>query len=348
MTEATTSLTFSVYEARAQSIYTKLLLNPLLLIQNGDIELRYSFLSSYFEIVFMLQGIVRSSLEAEISRSLSRLSADSEEARELRRYFLSHISPIEEALKSMLPNLRDRAVTTDLSKVSALERENAKGAIATLLLLFFTTQKLSVDVVTSKVLELYGVEGDSASTRTLNGLFVKGAFPPLDFSNLIITNSKFHGYKNFLSSKFKNSKFLYSVFDNCSHPGITNSDLDPKMIDPTCDSGDLRDAFVIVKASKNDEQAMIQLEASRFLHCFFRGDRFVDNKTAHIKFSTRVTGLAPEKFDRLISNGYLHLVREKTIANFYEITPDFKSSVRKFLTDGYPDGRMKKFLTFIS
>ena len=336
-----------LYETRAESIFTKLQLNPLLLTKNGDIELRYSFLSSYFEILFMLQGILRSSLETETARSLARLSSDSEEARELRRYFLAHPAQVEEALKSMLPKLRDRATTTDATKISTIERENVKGAIASLLQLYFGMQKLSIDFVTTKLFEFYGVTGNLTSGLTLDGLFIKGAFPPLDFTNLIVTNSRFQGYKNFLSSRFKNTKFMYSLFDDCSNSDVINSSLNPTMIDPTCDAGDLRDSFALSKATKVDEQTMMIAEANRFLHSFFRGDRFIDNKQAHVRFSAKVPGLAKDKFDRLIANGYIDLVKEKTIANFYEISADFKVSVRKFLANGYPDGRMKRFLAFI-
>lgn len=231
--------------------------------------------------------------------------------------------------------------------VSGIERENVKGAIASLLQLYSGIQSLSIDLFTGKVLEFYGVSTDSSERRTLSGLFVKGSFPALDFSNLIVTNSRFQGYKNFLFSRFKNTQFMYSVFDGCLDLVPANSSLDPKMIDATCDAGDLREAFVLSKATKVDEQAMIQTEAVRFLHSFFRGDRFVDNKTAYIKFSSKVSGLAPDKFDRLIGQGFIVIAREKTIANFYAVNNDFKPSVRKLLADGYPDGKMRKFLNFI-
>jgi len=70
-----------LYEDRAQSILAKLQLNPLLVSQNDDIELRYSFLSSYFEVLLMLRGLLRCSLEPGTIRSLCRLNPDSEEAR---------------------------------------------------------------------------------------------------------------------------------------------------------------------------------------------------------------------------------------------------------------------------
>jgi hypothetical protein len=39
------------------------------------------------------------------------------------------------------------------------------------------------------------------------------------------------------------------------------------------------------------------------------------------------------------------LVKEKTIARFYEISGEFKPSVRKYLVDGYPDTRMRQFFS---
>ena len=333
-----------LYETRAQSILAKLQLNPLLVSQNGDIELRYSFLSSYFEVLLMLRGLLRSSLEQGTVRALSRLNPESEEARDLRRYFTSHIDEVEAAMCSIIPKLRTQAISEGTGKSSGIDRENAKGAISSLLYLYFGMQKLPIGGVTSKLLTFYGLPTESTSARTLEGLFIKGAFPPVDFTNLIITKSRFQGFKNLLACRYKETKFMYSVFEDCADLTMANTELDPSMIDGTCDPGDLREAFVLSKATKADERAMIEAEVTRFLHSFFRGDRFIDNKTAHIKFSTKVPGLAPDKFDRLVAAGYFPLAKAKTVAAFYEVAPDFKASVRKFLTDGYPDAKMKRFI----
>src|SRR5690606_8499704 len=150
-------------------------------IKNGDIELRYSFLSAYFEVLLMLRGLLRSSLERSITRAFSRLIPDSEEARDLRRYFSNHMAEVDEALRSFIPQLRARAISQDTTKGSATEQENAKGAISSLLHLYFGMQKLSIDITTSKLLAIYGIPEDDFSTRTLEGLFIKGAFPPVDF-----------------------------------------------------------------------------------------------------------------------------------------------------------------------
>lgn len=336
-----------LYETRAQSIYAKLLLNPLLVIQNGDIELRYSFLSSYFEVLLMLRGLQRNSLESGYIRALSRLNPDSEEARDLKRYFLAHLAEVEDSIRSIIPKLRAQAVTCETAKDSPVDRENAKGAISALLALYFGMQRLAIDVTTSKLLLFYGIPENGNSIRTLEGLFIRGPFPPVDFSNLIVTKSRFQDYKNLWACRFKDTKFMYSVFEDCFDLSFANTQLDSSMIDGTCDPGDLRDAFVMAKATKADEQVMIYAEVTRFLHSFFRGDRFVDNKRSYIKFSNKLPGLAPEKFDRLLAAGYFNLAKEKTVASFYEVAHDFKASVRKFLTDGYPDAKLKKFIALL-
>jgi hypothetical protein len=335
------------YESRAQSILTKLLLNPLLVAQNEDIELRYSFLGSYFEVLLMLRGLLKSSVERGFIRALSRLNRESEEARDLKRYFQAHISEVEDAIRSIIPKLRSIAVTCETTMTTRGDRENAKGAISGLLTLFFGTQKLAIDTTSSKLFSFYGVPEYTNSSRTLEGLFIRGTFPPVDFTNLIITNSKFQDYKNLWACRFKNTKFMYSVFEDCFDVSCANTQLDSSMIDGTCDLGDLREAFAMVKTTKADEQAMIYNEVNRFLHSFFRGDRFVDNKIDYIKFSNKVPGLAFQNFDRLVANGYFKLTKEKTVASFYEVAQDFKASVRKFLTDGYPDGKMKKFVALV-
>jgi hypothetical protein len=336
-----------LYETRARSIFSKLSLNPLLLSRNGDLELRYSFLSSYFEVALMLQGILGSSLGKESIRSLAKLSADSEEATELRRYFTNHPQEVEAALKPLIQELRKRAVCTDIVKVPMVERENAKRAIASLLQLIGSAQKRSMNAITEKIFDLYGIPNSASASRTLDGLFIKGDFPALDFTNLVVTNSHFQGYKNLLASRFLKSMFIYSVFEDCGDAGAGNTSLESAMIDSTCDVGDLKDVFALSRASKGDEKAIVQAETTRFLHSFFRGDRFADVKVAHIKFSTKMPGLAPDKFNRLLAEGFIVLSKEKTVASFYEISSAFKPSVRKYLVDGYPDAYMKKFFTFI-
>jgi len=336
-----------MYDSRAHDLFSKLSLNPLVLKSGDDFELRYSFLSSYLEVIFTLTGIVKTSLEAEFLRSLARLNSDSEEAREIKRYFTNNMAILSQCASALIPQLKKRATSTDSSNVSATEKETAKRAIAAILGLYAGIRRSSMEELTTEVLSFFGVSKDKNGTKTIDGLFVKGDFPSFDFSDLIVTNSGFYQYKRFLFGRFARTKFMFTTFEGCANQMAPSTALDPAMIDNSCDVGDLREAFAMYQISKESEANMIQNETKKFLHGFFRGDRFIDNKKLHLRFSNKVSGLAPEKFDRLIAEGYIVVKKEKTVATFYEISQAFQPSVRRFLTDGYPDGTLKKFITFV-
>ena len=338
-----------LYETRAASISSKLALNPLLTFKGDQVELRYSFLSSYFEVLLMLRSLERPRLDRTAIRAFSRLDLDSEEFQDLKVFFKANYQYVERSLISIIPSIRDQAVAAVSSKNVKAEIEHAKGAMATILSLYFSIQKMSALDATNKLLSFFGQgEQDGCTSHTITGLHVKGEFPVLDFSNLLVTQSRFHGYQNLMASRFKDSKFMYSVFEACANPSIKNTQLEPSMIDITCDLGDLREAFALAHGVKAEEKAMIQSEVSRFWHSFFRGDRFIDNRRQFIKFSNKVPGIAQDKFDRLISEGYFVHTKAKTVGDFYEVAPGFKASVRKFLSDGYPDGKMKRFIAYVS
>lgn len=119
------------------------------------------------------------------------------------------------------------------------------------------------------------------------------------------------------------------------------------MIDSSCEIGDLREILDLSKSGKKEEALMVIAEATKFLHSFFRGDRFIDNNRVHVRFSNKVPGLSDTKFDRLIANGYMQIKRVKEVDTFYEIADAFRPSVRRLLTNNYPDAMMKDFLLFI-
>jgi hypothetical protein len=164
---------------------------------------------------------------------------------------------------------------------------------------------------------------------------------------MTISNSRFIGYKKLLASKFENTKFMYCHFDLCFDSSINTSSLEPKSLDQTCELGDLREFLDLARADKQAEIRLVEIEARKFLHSFFKGDRFIDNNKTHIRFSARVPGLSEKKFDKLIANGYIHLKAKKEVDRFYEIDEQFKQSVRKLLADNYTDSRMRKFYAFI-
>ena len=92
---------------------------------------------------------------------------------------------------------------------------------------------------------------------------------------------------------------------------------------------------------------MVTAEVIKFLGSFYSGDRFCDKRTDYIKYSNKVQGLAADRFSRLLAKGYFVLGKSKTVGDFYEVAPTFKPSVRKFLSDGYPDAEIRRFIELV-
>jgi hypothetical protein len=333
-----------LYESRAASIASKLALNPLLVTNGEDTELRYSFLGSYFEVLAMLRGLYDGNPDKKAIRTISKLTHEAEEAVELKRFFISNPQTIDASLRKIIPSLRHAALQEPSQYVGRADIEYAKGAIACLLQLYFSIHSSSAQETTERLMSFFGITDAETAPRTLTGLFLKGSFPAMDFSRLIVSRSRFIAYRNLLNCKFDETSFMYTVFEDCADLTIKSTQLSPSMIDSTCDPGNLREAFELVQANRATEKTMIEGEVTRFLHSFFKGDRFVDNKRQFIKFSSKVPGLGPGNFDNMLAAGYFVHTKEKTVGNFYEVASDFQRSVRKFLSDGYPDGKLKRFI----
>ena len=316
--------------------------------QEKDIELRYSFLASYFEVLYLLDGIINHSIDQQLIKALGRLSVESNEFRELKRFFQTRQEErflLKGSAKSLLVRLKPLALNSASGKIP--EREAARRALASLLNLVAHVLGGSMSLVRENILGVYGIEDPVDTTTNIDGLFIKGDFPAFDFSNLTVLNSRFENYSKLLASKFHNTKFMYCTFERCFDSNFRSANLNASHIDHSCEIGDLREFLTLSRAGKQEENKIIESEAKKFLHCFFKGDRFIDNRKIHIKFSGKIPGLADNKFDRLIIEKYIIVKRVKEIDTFYEIADNFKPSVRRLLTDNYPDALMKRFFAYI-
>lgn len=335
------------YDARAQEIFPKVMKNPLLVINGDEVELRYSFLSAYFTTLFILKGVANSSATSELSIALARLGPASEEIKDVRKYFSANRDLIAEPLANLIHSLRDRAISKE-NTLSVRDIESAKSAMAILVGIYGSLYKGSIAAVTDNTLRLYGVARKEGDRPVVKGLALSDDFPPFDFSGLIVSGGMFRNYSNFLASKFnKDTSFIYSTFEGCANPKITNTALRREMIDSTCAYGNLNEALSLARESDLDAKSLLESEAEKFLRSFYRGDRFEEKRRDYVRFSTRVPGLSPDKFDRLVANDYITIAKEKTIGTFYEVASHFQASVRRFLANGYVDGKLRQFFEFI-
>lgn len=337
------------YDNRAGDLIQKISINPLF-VNNGDfIELKYGFLVSYFEVLFIIDGILTKSKAKEFLKSLAKLGADTQEFKDIRRYFVKNLNVFEKSLADFIPELREMALLNNSAGSSVLEREWAKNSISILIRLLVSVKHLSGDKLMNSILDVYGVDYvvQSKDRKALRGLYISGDLPPLNFDGLTISESRFKGYKNFLNSKFGDTSFIYSIFDDCGNTEIKTTLFNESMVDGTCEIGDLTYVFGLLTENSAREEKMIEDEARRFLGSFFRGDRFRDNNRTHIRTSNKVSGLSFEKINCIISAGYIRVSAEKNVDTFYEVSGHFQPSVRRFLNNNYLDAFMNEFLNIV-
>lgn len=333
-----------LYDHRSEPLYSKLALNPLLVRGPDHFELRYSFLQSYFEVLFILDGILGESVQKEVVKCLARLgSFESPAFRDIKKYFLSRRDEFHNHLKVMIRKLVDIALSTNEEEKAF--RETAKKAIASLLGLYGAIRDVSGEKLSPYIWDIYGCKDPKMLPRTVRGLFVRGDLPALDFSDSIVTNSRFQNYHKLLSSKFQNTKFMYTSFQACGSGGMTTVTLDREMFDHSCDVGDLVE-LISHRALDNkfDEKRLVESEAKKFLGSFFKGGRFESAIVSHIKFSLRISGLTLQKFDSLVANGRIEMLNAQSSNTEYGIAETFRKSVRKYLADNHADAEMKAFL----
>lgn len=73
----------------------------------------------------------------------------------------------------------------------------------------------------------------------------------------------------------------------------------------------------------------------------------MDTKTSYMKFSSRLSGLSLDTFDRLLREEYLQVKTQKKDETYYEISDAFRPSVYRFLMNNYLDAKMRRFITFV-
>lgn len=334
-----------LYEAQAESLYGKIELNPLLVATKTHLELKYGFLTSYFEVLLVFSGIHSISGEQEFLKVLSKLSVDAPEFKEVRKFYVQKRDELSILLPSLIKLIKGLTLSDASISVSQTEKESARRAISTLISIYSVINDGSSEKLNDFIESVYCEPG--SSSKKITGLYLQGDLPPLDFSNKHISYSRFKNYRKFLASKFSGSFFSDTVFEKCGNSEIKTTSLEPGMLDPSCDRGDLNDAFHLVRDENERRAALVEVEAKKFLNSFFRGDRFRENRKSLINFSSQVSALSGEKFNRLISNGYISIKSEKAIDTFYEIEGAFKESVRRYLSNNYVDAKLRKFLEFL-
>lgn len=312
--------------------------NPLLKVSKDVVKLRYAFLKSYFTTLELFYYFTDKPINSTFSRILSRVGDDSGEMKSLIE-FISKIDYTEK-FKKIVDSLKYSINVHDIhydkernEKLISLEKMN------TILSLLHSS---SPSLFSSKLIEMHSSNG------TVDRVFINGDVSCIDFSELTIKFSHFRNFPKFLNSTFTNSRFEYCKFHNCFNSNIKNSNiLDAKIDRNSCEMNDLHDAInnFSIQAEVSDER--VKQDFIKFLGSFYRAGRFRDNKLAHIVFSQGTPRLRENEFDRLLRLNFLAVSVNKSVGVFYEITKEYKPSVRKLIMDDLMDVNMRNIFNWI-
>lgn len=333
------------YDDSADKLYSKVVINPLLVQDGGLLRFRYQFLNEYFKSLFVISGVLRRSLSKDMIQCLANTKDDTQQSiSDVISYFAQQdVEILHESVKDML----GKAKTLLLREgVEPRETESIKKAVGSLLSIHSRCGRFQRGDLSRRVRDLYQVTPDLEAEGKIEGLYLYGDYPSLDFSNLQIWNSGFYNYENFITSKFSGAKFFYSEFSNTGG-SYTSESFDPSMFDSTCKLGDLTDTVALVESSAKSNKALCESELKKFLRSFFKGVAFIDQKMMYMQFSGKIDKLSRRNFDGLIRMGIINLQSVKNVDKFYVVSEGYQDSVHRFLNDNFIDGKMKELVDYL-
>lgn len=333
------------YDDSADQLYSKVVINPLLIQEGNLLRFRYQFLNEYFKSLFVIAGILRRSLSKDMIQCLANTKDDSQQSiSDVITYFSREdIEIVHNASKEMLSKAKSLLVRDE---IEPREIESIKKAIGSLLSIHSRCGRFQRADLSRRVRDLYQVAPDLDIESKIEGLFIYGDYPSLDFSNLQIWDSGFYNYENFITSKFNGTKFYYSEFSSTGGT-YTSDSFDPTMFDSTCKLGDLTDTLALVEQSAKSNKALCESELKKFLRSFFKGVSFVDQKTMYMQFSGKIDKLSKRNFDSLLRMGLIELQVVKNVDKFYVISEGYQDSVHRFLNDNFIDGKIKAIVDYL-
>ncbi|MBF4335029.1 NACHT domain-containing protein [Vibrio anguillarum] len=331
-----------LYDDKSEAIIRCIKINSLIKFNEDCLIIKNDFTLSYLKSIYYINTLASDHLYNESVEAFSKLRYESKEFNDLKKFLVKDkiniIQTIAPAIDFMKSELRK-----EISRVYKLQ------LICSIENLFYLAMLASKDSTKDNATKLLKEFFSTGVHNTIENCYIKGDLPPLDFSYLTVTKSKFSYYPKFLSSKFEQSNFMYTEFSNCHNPAInTKNILDAKFDKNTCILGDLEYSLNSISENMEKEIDFVEGECKRFFSSFRKGIYFKDNNKQHIKFSTSVNGLTRKGFDSLIKEKYIEISQKKEVDVFYKIASNFEDSVKEFMSNAITDDLMAKFIHHIS
>jgi len=278
------------YPQKAEDIVEAFKKSPLFTgNEDGSFKFKYDFLYNYFICLFLIQEFGGKETGNYPYKVLSRLQS------EIIDDFVQYFSTRREIfMKNANKFLRD---TLNEHKGDSLKRDFFENAIYNIMLLAIKihSESLSAEKNMEIIKELFSTN----SSKKIEHLYIFGNFYPLDFKNIEVWNSKFIDYGNFFKSKFDNSIFLYTVFENMRNSyqkeTFDRSIWENITFDETCELGDMKYIFSHEDSKNNLKKRVLSIIDLIGLHKYTSPSRdikilnclekygFIKNNNGHIE-----------------------------------------------------------------
>lgn len=322
----------------SHDLLTKMLRNPLIIIDGEQCRFKYDFISDYFRSLYIIKSINLESINNDFIKLIAKNAyGDSEVMSGATKYFQKKPETLSIKCKSIITKIKENIKPTEVMSSNDINFR-AIGFLVKLVSLSSPTNN-SKESFTNLLRQLFDDQ------YGFKNLAIYGDNIALDLENLTIIDSKFIGYKNFSKSKLSGARIKNSYFDACYNENISTNV--PKDIFESCRLGDLETAIEVSQDKNNKERELIESELRSFLNSFFHKGAFTDKKISYIKFSTRIRNMNRNFLGKLLREDIIQVKIEKSDETYYEISPNYQDSVYGFLSNNKIDRRIENIINLI-
>lgn len=319
-------------------LFTKMLRNPLLVVDGELCRFKYDFIADYFKSLYIINSINGSLSGADFIKLLAKnVYGESEVMLGVSKYYLDKHNTLLESSKNIISNLR--------SGISSIDVMSNNDSIFRAIAFLVKLCSISFNCNNSKEKFKNMLSIILGSNDVFKNLAIYGDNAPIDLAGIKIVDSRFIGYKNFSKSKFEDTEIINCFFESCYNDNPSKSFIKGKF--SSCRLGDLEHVIAGAEEKSERDRSLIESELRNFLNSFFHKGSFTDKKLDYIKMSVRIKSINRSFFQRLVKEDIIQVKTEKSSETYYVVAPHYEDSVYGFLSNNKIDRKIAKIIELI-
>lgn len=322
------------FNTQSDSIYRKMLLNPLLFSGEDSVRFKYDFLSNYFVSLYLIKSILESSESDIFIHHMSRLyDGKNQIFNEVMSYFRKSEDDLLSCVKLIVEFLVNKYKKLQVKS----ERTIIEKAISALM--YLVQEVLGKGASRERRMELIC---EIYASQKIHYLFIWGEFYPLDFTDIKFWDSKFYSYSNFGKCKFTNAEFYYCDFEEIDIQGPFK-DIKGAKFDSTCHLNTLSEV-VLNDGADHHSKGLLEKELKKYFRSFYERGSFKNKVNEQITYSQRSPQIDKKFSEYLVSIG---LLKFDSSGKRYSISHDFQRSVHNFIINDLSDRKINKIQSYL-